>query len=71
MVLYGKGVQVNDSNIQEVWEELESRGLNFGDEGFVRLARRHYLIREVVELKVNKLLTVCFHLNSNIGFFSG
>lgn len=70
MVLYGKGVQVNDSKIQEFWEALESCGLNFGDEGFVRLARRHYLIREVVELKVNKLLTVSFHLNSNIGFFS-
>ncbi|CAN7008491.1 unnamed protein product [Brassica oleracea var. botrytis] len=70
VVLYGKGVQVNDSKIQEFWEALESCGLNFGDEGFVRLARRHYLIREVVELKVNKLLTVSFHLNSNIGFFS-
>ncbi|KAJ4891917.1 hypothetical protein Rs2_31665 [Raphanus sativus] len=52
IVLFGKGVQVQGSDIQEFWEGLESRGEEFGDEGFVRLARHHCVIREVVELKV-------------------
>lgn len=52
VVLYGKGVEVEGQLIKEFWEALESRGVEFGDAGFVRLARGRRLIREVVELEV-------------------